>query len=76
MVNRRSVLKIGAATVAGVLVKMPASSRSLSVRETHIAFHRAVLDERFAECRVFAAELRQRRRPHFRDSRRCCQTLV
>jgi hypothetical protein len=58
MVNRRSVLKIGAATVAGVLVKAPVSGRNLSPGRPHIAFHRAVFDERFAECRAFAAELR------------------
>lgn len=58
MVNRRSVLKIGAATVAGVLVKVPVSGRNLSPGRAHIAFHKAVFDERFAECRGFAAELR------------------
>jgi hypothetical protein len=57
MVNRRSVLKIGAATVAGVLVKVPVSGGNLSQRRAHIAFHRAVFDERFTECRGFAAEL-------------------
>jgi TAT (twin-arginine translocation) pathway signal sequence len=57
MVNRRSVLKIGAATVAGALVKMPVSGRNLSPERARIAFHRAVFDERFAECRGFAAEL-------------------
>ena len=59
MVNRRSVLKIGAATVAGALVKMPVSGRNLAPgRSAYIALHRAVFDERFAECRDFAAELR------------------
>ena len=57
MVNRRRVLKIGAATVAGVLVKLPDSGRNLSPTRAHLAFHRAVFDERFAECRGFAAEL-------------------
>jgi hypothetical protein len=57
MVNRRSVLKIGAATVAGALVKMPVSGRNQSPTRAHMAFHRAVFDERFAECRGFAAEL-------------------
>jgi hypothetical protein len=57
MVNRRSVLRIGAATVAGVLVKVPVSGRNLSQGRAHIAFHRAVFDERFKECRGFAAEL-------------------
>jgi TAT (twin-arginine translocation) pathway signal sequence len=58
MVDRRSVLKIGAATVAGALVKMPASARNQSPTRAHLAFHRAVFDEGFAECREFAAELR------------------
>jgi hypothetical protein len=57
MVNRRSALKIGAATVAGVLAKLPVSGRNLPPAKAHIAFHRAVFDERFAECRGFAAEL-------------------
>ena len=57
MVNRRRVLKIGAATVAGALVKVPASDRNLSLTRAHPAFHRAVFDERFAECRGFAAQL-------------------
>jgi hypothetical protein len=57
MVNRRSVLRIGAATVAGVLVKVPVSGGNLSQRRAHIAFHRAVFDERFTECRGFADEL-------------------
>ena len=57
MVNRRGVLKIGAATVAGVLVKMPDSGRALPPTGARLAFLRAVFDERFAECRGFAAEL-------------------
>ena len=57
MVNRRGVLKIGAATVAGVLAKMPDSGRNLPPMRAHLAFHRAVFDERFEECRRFAAEL-------------------
>lgn len=50
MVNRRNAMKIGAATMAGALVNLPASGRPG-------AFRRAVFDERFAECRAFAAEL-------------------
>jgi hypothetical protein len=57
MVNRRSVLKISAASVAGVLVKMPVSGRNPLPGRAHFAFHRAVFDERFGECRGFAAEL-------------------
>src|SRR5580658_1680092 len=58
MVDRRRVLKIAVGTVAGALVKMPVSGRNLSPGQAHVAFHRAVFDERFAECRGFAAELR------------------
>jgi hypothetical protein len=57
MVNRRSVMKLGAATVAGALVDLPVFGRDLSPARAHITFHRAVFDERFAECRGFAAEL-------------------
>jgi hypothetical protein len=52
MVNRRVVMKIGAATVAGSLVNLPVSA------EARGTFQRAVFDERFAECLAFAAELR------------------
>jgi hypothetical protein len=58
MVNRRSVLKIGATTVAGALVKIPVFGRNRSPARMPIAFQRAVFDQRFAECRDFAAELR------------------
>jgi hypothetical protein len=53
MVNRRSVLKIGVATMVGALAETSVYGRKLS----HTAFQRAVFDERFAECRGFAAEL-------------------
>jgi hypothetical protein len=58
MVNRRRAMKIGAATVAGVLVNLPALDRDVAPARTHHAFQRAVFDERFAECRAFAAELK------------------
>jgi hypothetical protein len=48
MINRRSVMKIGAAAVAGAIMA-PALARSV--------FQRAVFDERFGECRAFATEL-------------------
>ncbi len=57
MVNRRCVMKIGAATVAGALVDLPVSRRNLATARAHGTFQRAVFDERFAECRAFAAEL-------------------
>ncbi len=58
MVDRRSVLKAGAATVAAALLRMPVSGRNLSPIPSHVAFQRAIFDERFAECRAFAAELK------------------
>lgn len=57
MVDRRSVMKIGAATVAGALVNLPVLGRNVARAWGHSAFQRAVFDERFAECRAFAAEL-------------------
>jgi hypothetical protein len=53
MVNRRSVMKIGTAAVAGALVNLPVLGRN----PAPCAFQRAVFDERFAGCRAFAAEL-------------------
>jgi len=57
MVNRRRVMKIGAATVAGALVNLPVPGRHAAPTRAYGAFERAVFDERFAECRAFAAEL-------------------
>ncbi len=36
---------------------MPVAGRNIAPVRAHIAFQRAVFDERFAECRAFAAEL-------------------
>jgi hypothetical protein len=55
MVSRRRVMKIGAATVAGALVNRPVPGRNPA--PAYSAFQRAVFDERFAQCRAFAAEL-------------------
>ena len=57
MVDRRSVMKIGAASLAGALVNLPVLARNAARARAHGAFQRAVFDERFAECRAFAAEL-------------------
>jgi hypothetical protein len=57
MVNRRGVLKIGAATMAGALMNLPVRGRNVAPASVHSALHRAIFDERFAECRDFAAEL-------------------
>jgi len=57
MVNRRRVMKIGAATVAGALVNLPVLGPHAAPARAYGAFERAVFDERFAECRAFATEL-------------------
>ncbi len=58
MVNRRTVLKIGATSLTGALVNVPVLSRNCGARtRTHSAFERVVFDDRFAECQAFAAEL-------------------
>jgi hypothetical protein len=57
MVNRRTVLKIGATTLTGALVNVTVLSRKAASARTHSAFQRAVFDDRFAESRGFAAEL-------------------
>jgi hypothetical protein len=58
MVNRRSVLKVAASSVAGALVNIPGFGENAEREPTSASFQRAVFDERFAECRGFAAELR------------------
>jgi hypothetical protein len=50
-------MKIGAATVAGALVNLRVLGRKAAPVQAQTAFQRAVFDERFAECRAFAAEL-------------------
>jgi hypothetical protein len=55
MVNRRSVLKIGATTLTGALVNVPVVSRTAA--HAHSAFERVVFDDRFAESQTFAKEL-------------------
>ena len=55
MVNRRSALKIGAATLAGALVNMPGLAKNTVPKPA--ALQCVVFDPRFAECRTFAAEL-------------------
>jgi hypothetical protein len=57
MVNRRTVLKIGATTLTGALVNVPVLSRNASPARTHSAFERVVFDQRFAESQAFAIEL-------------------
>ncbi len=57
MVNRRTVLRIGATTLTGALVDLPVLSRKAASARPHSAFQRAVFDDRFAECQAFATEL-------------------
>jgi hypothetical protein len=57
MVNRRSVMKIGAATVAGAVVSLPVLGRNAAPARAYGAYERAVFDARFAACRAFATEL-------------------
>jgi hypothetical protein len=48
-------MKMSAAAVAGALVNLPVPGQTSA--RAHSAFLRAVFDERFAECRAFAAEM-------------------
>jgi hypothetical protein len=57
MVNRRTVLKIGATTLTGALANVPVPSRNASPARTHSALERVVFDPRFAESQAFAIEL-------------------
>jgi hypothetical protein len=57
MVGRRTVLKISATTVAVAIVEMPGLARNGIPAQAENNFQRAVFDERFAECRAFAAEM-------------------
>ncbi len=57
MVNRRTVLKIGAASLTGALVNVPVLRRTAAPAPAHSAFERIIFDHRFAESQAFAAEL-------------------
>jgi len=52
VIDRRSVMKIGATTAAGALVHMSAFGKG----PLRSGYERAVFDERFEPCRVFGAE--------------------
>jgi hypothetical protein len=56
MVNRRTVLKIGATALTGTVVNVPVFQHAASTRP-HDALQRAVFDDRFAECQAFATKL-------------------
>ena len=50
-------MKIGTAAEAGAVVNLPVLGRNVSPAQALGAFQRAAFDERFAECRAFAAEM-------------------
>ena len=57
MVNRRNVLKLGAASVAGVLVGHSGRAIGAARSDSDATLCRAVFDERFEDCLTFAKEL-------------------
>ena len=57
MVNRRNVLKLGAAGLAGVLVGHPTRAVGAERADSDTTLCRAVFDERFEDCLAFANEL-------------------
>lgn len=60
MIERRSVLKLGAAGVVGALVNVPIRLLGAMPADSHGSLCRAVFDERFEECRAFAGEMNRR----------------
>ena len=60
MINRRSVLKLSAASVAGALVNVPIRAFGAIPADSHGSLYRAVFDERFEECLAFAGEMNRR----------------
>ncbi len=60
MIERRSVLKLGAAGIAGALVSVPIRALGALPADFHGSLHRAVFDERFDECLAFAGEMNRR----------------
>lgn len=60
MVDRRAVLKLGTASLAGALVDVPFAAWGVTSAAFPSAFCRAVFDERFEEGRAFGGELRRR----------------
>lgn len=60
MVNRRSVIKLGAASVAGALVNLSGRALSAAPSYSRTSLYRGVFDERFEDGLAFAAELKRR----------------
>jgi hypothetical protein len=57
MLERRSLLKLGAASVAGALVNVPIRAFGAMPADSRRSLYRAVFDERFDECLAFAGEM-------------------
>ena len=60
MVDRRDVLKLGVASLGGVLIDVPLAAWGATPNAVPNAVYRAVFDERFEESRAFAGELERR----------------
>jgi hypothetical protein len=60
MIERRSVLKLGAASVAGALVNVPIQAFGAVSGDSDSSLSRAIFDERFDESLAFADEMNRR----------------
>jgi hypothetical protein len=60
VINRRRVLQLGAAGVAGALVNIPGPALGAMRADSYGSLYRAVFDERFEECLAFASEMNRR----------------
>lgn len=60
MINRRGVLKLGTASLAGALVNVPIRAFGAMPADSHGSLARAVFDERFQESLAFAGEMQSR----------------
>lgn len=60
MVDRRAVLKLGAAGAVGAAVNVPSQAFGDSLVGPHRSLHRAIVDTRFADAVEFGEELRNR----------------
>src|SRR5579863_2840776 len=58
--ERRRVLKLGAASVAGALVNLPIRALGAMPTDSHGSLYRAIFDERFEESLAFAGEMDKR----------------
>ncbi len=63
MVNRRTLLKLGTAGMAAVVVQAPAQAFGSSLLGDSPGLARAVFDERFAEAQAFASVFQSRGMP-------------